>query len=196
MKPSFVTDRGDKDEGIEIRLAHAAHRGKRTCGRQVPEPVKAVLTLPVFEIENVRTMLATEKFHSIEWSNRNDEMKPPPLFIERLRGLRRKMSFSAEQAEHVGDKENQQYCPQAYPGPATRTPAAIAVVSATAAKNQYQNDNEYQHRRSSFLLDLRRRGSRNSYSFFPATSSTAPPISATAPAMGSNGMLCVFSRVA
>ena len=30
---------------------------------------------------------------------------------------------SAEQAKHVGDEENQQYCPQPNAGPAARTPA-------------------------------------------------------------------------
>jgi hypothetical protein len=30
---------------------------------------------------------------------------------------------SAEQAKHVGDEENQQYCPQPYAGPAARTPS-------------------------------------------------------------------------
>jgi hypothetical protein len=43
----------------------------------------------------------------------------------------------AEQAEHVGDEENQQYCPQTYAGPSTRTPAGMAVVPSTEAKNQY-----------------------------------------------------------
>ena len=35
-----------------------------------------------------------------------------------------------------------------------------------------------------------------SYSFRRATKSTMPPMRATAPAMGGNGTLCVFSRVA
>ena len=43
----------------------------------------------------------------------------------------------AEQAKHVGDEENQQYCPQPYAGPAARTPAGMAVVPSTEAKNQY-----------------------------------------------------------
>jgi hypothetical protein len=43
----------------------------------------------------------------------------------------------AEQAKHVGDEENQQYCPQTYAGPATRTPTGMAVVPSTEAKNQY-----------------------------------------------------------
>ena len=34
------------------------------------------------------------------------------------------------------------------------------------------------------------------YDRLPAARSTTPPISATAPAMGGNGTLCVFSRVA
>jgi hypothetical protein len=45
--------------------------------------------------------------------------------------------LSAEQAKHVGDEENQQYCPQPYAGPAPRTPAGMAVVPSTEAKNQY-----------------------------------------------------------
>jgi hypothetical protein len=45
--------------------------------------------------------------------------------------------LSAEQAKHVGDEENQQYCPQPYAGPATRTPAGMAVVPSAEAKNQY-----------------------------------------------------------
>jgi hypothetical protein len=43
----------------------------------------------------------------------------------------------AEQAKHVGDEKNQQYCPQTYAGPATRAPAGMAVVPSTEAKNQY-----------------------------------------------------------
>ena len=43
--------------------------------------------------------------------------------------------LSAEQAKHVGDKENQQYCPQPYAGPAARTPAGMAVVPSADAKN-------------------------------------------------------------
>ena len=34
--------------------------------------------------------------------------------------------LSAEQAKHVGDEENQQYCPQPNAGPAARTPAGMA----------------------------------------------------------------------
>jgi hypothetical protein len=45
--------------------------------------------------------------------------------------------LSAEQAKHVGDEENQQYCPQPHAGPATRTPAGMAVVPSTEAENQY-----------------------------------------------------------
>jgi hypothetical protein len=45
--------------------------------------------------------------------------------------------LSAEQAKHVGDEENQQYCPQPYAGPTPRTPAGMAVVPSTEAKNQY-----------------------------------------------------------
>ena len=45
--------------------------------------------------------------------------------------------LSAEQAKHVGDEENQQYCPQPYAGPAARTPPRMAVVPSTEAKNQY-----------------------------------------------------------
>ena len=45
--------------------------------------------------------------------------------------------LSAEQAKHVGDEENQQDCPQPYAGPAARTPAGMAVVPSTQAKNQY-----------------------------------------------------------
>jgi len=45
--------------------------------------------------------------------------------------------LSAEQAKHVGDEENQQYRPQSYTGPAARTPAGMAVVPSTEAKNQY-----------------------------------------------------------
>ena len=45
--------------------------------------------------------------------------------------------LSAEQAKHVGDEENQQYCPQSYAGPAARTPAGMAVVPSTEAENQY-----------------------------------------------------------
>jgi hypothetical protein len=51
--------------------------------------------------------------------------------------IRRRLSLSAEQAKHVGDEENQQYCPQPYAGPAARTPAGMAVVPSTEAKNQY-----------------------------------------------------------
>lgn len=43
----------------------------------------------------------------------------------------------AEQAKHVGDEENQQDCPQPYAGPAARTPAGMAIVPSTEAKNQY-----------------------------------------------------------
>jgi hypothetical protein len=53
--------------------------------------------------------------------------------------------LSAEQAKHVGDEENQQYCPQPYAGPAARTPAGMPVVPSTEAKDQYQDDDEYQH---------------------------------------------------
>ncbi|MGA8312443.1 MAG: hypothetical protein WB755_20600 [Terriglobales bacterium] len=42
-----------------------------------------------------------------------------------------------EQAKHVGDEENQQYCPQPYAGPAAWTPAGMAIVPSTEAKNQY-----------------------------------------------------------
>jgi hypothetical protein len=45
--------------------------------------------------------------------------------------------LSAEQAKHVGDEENQQYCPQPNAGPAARTPAGMAVVPSTEAENQY-----------------------------------------------------------
>src|SRR5664279_2615888 len=41
---------------------------------------------------------------------------------------RRVVILSAEQAKHVGDEENQQYCPQSNAGPAARTPAGMAVV--------------------------------------------------------------------
>jgi hypothetical protein len=47
------------------------------------------------------------------------------------------VTVSAEQAKHVGDEENQQYCPQPYAGPTPRTPAGMAVVPSTEAKNQY-----------------------------------------------------------
>jgi hypothetical protein len=40
---------------------------------------------------------------------------------------------SAKQPQHVGDEENQQYGPQPYAGASTITPAAVAVVPATAA---------------------------------------------------------------
>jgi hypothetical protein len=45
--------------------------------------------------------------------------------------------LSAQQAKHVGDEENQQYCPQPNAGPAARTPAGMAVVPSTEAENQY-----------------------------------------------------------
>ena len=45
--------------------------------------------------------------------------------------------LSAEQAKHVGDEENQQYCPQPNADPAARTPAGVAVVPSTEAENQY-----------------------------------------------------------
>ena len=46
-------------------------------------------------------------------------------------------------------------------------------------------------------LGLHLRGRRGgSYSFLRATKSTMPPMSATAPAMGGSGTLCVLSRVA
>jgi hypothetical protein len=50
-----------------------------------------------------------------------------------------------EQAKHVGDEENQQYCPQSYASPTAGTPAGMAVISSTDAKNQQQNEDEYQH---------------------------------------------------
>jgi hypothetical protein len=40
------------------------HRGELTCGRQISEPVMAVLTLPVFKEEQSRALLAQEQFHS------------------------------------------------------------------------------------------------------------------------------------
>ena len=44
------------------------YRGKRTCRGQVPEPVKTVLALPVFKIENLPALLASEEFHANECS--------------------------------------------------------------------------------------------------------------------------------
>ena len=56
----------------------------------------------------------------------------PELLANRARGL-----LSAEDAKHVGDKENQQYRSKAYPGPAAGTPTIMPVVPSTEAKNQY-----------------------------------------------------------
>jgi len=66
----------------------------------------------------------------------------------------------AEYAKHVGDEENQQYCPQSYTSPAAGTPAGMAVVPSTGAKNQQQDDDKYQHFRSSPLLNRTPRPAR------------------------------------
>jgi hypothetical protein len=59
-------------------------------------------------------------------------------------------AVTSEQVKHVGDEENYQNRPQSYAGAAAGTPTAMAVVSSTAAKQQYQNNNEYQHCRFSY----------------------------------------------
>jgi hypothetical protein len=83
---------------------------------------------------------------------------------------------SAEQAKHVGDEENQQYCPQSYTRPAAGAPAGMAVVPSTQAKNQHQNDDDHQHCRSSFLLKLKPRPARRKLVSTPAARSITPLI--------------------
>jgi hypothetical protein len=50
-----------------------------------------------------------------------------------------------ENAQQVGDEQNQKDGSQPDARTTSRTPTAVAVVSATAAKNQQQNYNQYQH---------------------------------------------------
>jgi hypothetical protein len=50
-----------------------------------------------------------------------------------------------EDPQHVRYEENQQYGSQSYARTPTVTPAAMTVVHSTAAKNQNQDDNQYQH---------------------------------------------------
>jgi hypothetical protein len=51
--------------------------------------------------------------------------------------------LSAKPAEQLGEEKDQQDCPQPYANPAAGTPAAMAVVSSAATKNQQQNNDEY-----------------------------------------------------
>lgn len=59
-----------------------------------------------------------------------------------------------EKPEHVGHEKNQQYCAQTDAGASAVTPAAMAIVSATAADNNEDNDQEYQHRENPVFRSL------------------------------------------
>jgi hypothetical protein len=60
-----------------------------------------------------------------------------------------------ENPQHVSDKKDQQDTADPYAPSSPVTPAAIAVVSATAAKQEQQNNNQYQHHDPSFSNDIR-----------------------------------------
>ena len=57
----------------------------------------------------------------------------------------------AEAAEHVNNKHDDQDSSQADARPSAITPAAMPVISATAAQEQHQNDDQYQHIKSPFF---------------------------------------------
>jgi hypothetical protein len=59
---------------------------------------------------------------------------------------------SVDNAQHVGDEENQQYGSHPDASAATGAPAVMTVVTSTDAKNQQQNDDEYEHCRYSFSI--------------------------------------------
>src|ERR1043166_8629053 len=52
---------------------------------------------------------------------------------------------SLDQPQQMRHQENDQHGPEPDTSAATVTPAAVAVVSASAAQEQYQENNEYQH---------------------------------------------------
>jgi hypothetical protein len=56
-----------------------------------------------------------------------------------------------EKAKHVGYEQDEQYGAQPHARTSAITPTPMAIVSTTAAKNQQQDYNQYQHRHSPFL---------------------------------------------
>jgi hypothetical protein len=58
----------------------------------------------------------------------------------------------AKPTQQVRNEQNDQDGPQTYPCATSWTPAAMAVISSASCKQQYQNDDEYQHRIFSFLV--------------------------------------------
>ena len=52
---------------------------------------------------------------------------------------------SLDQTQQIRHQDNKQHGPEPDTSAAAVTPAAVAVVSASAAQEQYQENNEYQH---------------------------------------------------
>jgi hypothetical protein len=52
---------------------------------------------------------------------------------------------SAEQTQEVGDKKNQQNRPETDASSTSNAPTAVAIVPATTAEEQNQNNDQYQH---------------------------------------------------
>jgi hypothetical protein len=57
-----------------------------------------------------------------------------------------------EHSEHVKHEDKQQYRPEPQSGATAGTPSRVTVIAPASAKNQQQDDDEYDHCVSTFLL--------------------------------------------